>query len=391
MATILFVALRGLYVSEHEGAVPPVVVYDRRRVIEVSPGERRIRAGTPLKEARLLLQGEGTWVEYEADRYLAARDRWMSRLLDHSEKIEACTPASAFVDLGGHPNPVEATSEVLRAVWRAAGLPVAGGLASARWLARLSARRCDEDALRLGLCPIEPVSDAAGWLSGQSVHRLTPADSVTRTRLERLGACTIGDVQRLGAGVLARQFGADGARLELAARGALPDPVIGDWPAGSHLHAIDLEGCDDELRLGMALRELAARGVARLIAEDRQPSRAVLRLTPEEGEALIAERAIKQTMTEASTLATLLRQMRQGLSVAGRLRRATLQLSGLREARPRQRALWTGGDRGAELPGAVLTRLRTAYGERSVALARDLPVARARLVLRAWEAVYGRA
>lgn len=103
--------------------------------------------------------------------------------------------------------------ELSATMLREVGLPLSGGLANSRWLAKLAT-----DAAKPGFLEVPPGAEK-DFLARRNVRELSGIGEQNARALATLGAVTFGDVARLPSMLLRQRFGIFGQKLFLFASG----------------------------------------------------------------------------------------------------------------------------------------------------------------------------
>ena len=112
----------------------------------------------------------------------------------------------------------ELSAEILREV----GLPLSGGLANSRWLAKLAT-----DAAKPGFLEVTAGAEK-DFLAARSVRELSGIGENHARALAALGAFTFDDVARLSSMLLRQRFGIWGQKLWLFANGEWPEKLVAE-------------------------------------------------------------------------------------------------------------------------------------------------------------------
>lgn len=386
-----YIELAGMYLRELNLRDVPAVVHDRGVLLDVSAGAaaRGVLTGFSLAEAKAILRDKAVYAEYREDDFLAARDRWLGRILKYADAIEPASPSSAFVDLSGHPEPGEIAGMLLGDIYSAERLPIRCGLASAKWIARISAQRCDPVALGVGILPIEPVRDAKAWLAPQPVSVLEPLTEYQRRSLQRMGIKLVGELQALPDAVLAQQFKKNAALIRAVCEGRFPDPVCAAWPLESFVASVQMSGCESTLELDAALDEISLECARRLSASDKVAGAMHLYLAYESQRIEEFNRSFKRATQSRSELLGHLRQAVLGLRLDEPVESARVRLIDLARS-PRKQMTFAYSDR-RDVSGLepTLDRLKDAFGTGVVIKGSEVRLSREMRVLKAWKDAYG--
>lgn len=390
MYPILYLSLPGFYVTtaRASGENPEELVIHGGGLV-VDSDAKGIEPGVSLKEAKAMGRASCRFLPYRPDDFVEAQERWLTLSLDATHAIEPEEQHSTYLDLNGHPQPVDVATSLIAGLCRM-GYRVRAGMAGSKWLARLAAQDCDERAVALGVPPFEPVTDAASFLAPLPTRLLTPVDPSTRERLEFLGYRRIGQVADAPPAALASQFGAQGVLIRQSARGLLGERVIPRFPP-------DSVGVSQRFPGGMeSMTQIdeAIRGIARLLSGEllqRDLCGCQLIVTVEEECSAFTTIGVlgKPTQSELAISLAIARHLK------GKMKRAVW---GLRVTMPRLRRVGVtqavlpsmrGGLERRVAADVALRMVRQSMGDESVRIAADLPVPRREQVLRIWKHATG--
>ena len=181
---------------------------------------RGVHPGMTLREAVALCPRLAV-LEQRPARLLRAAEQLVEAAATVSPLIEEVEPGIVFADLRGleslYPRPGEIEGALLAAA--PATLQPRVGVAGERFTTLVAARSAQPGtALRV------PLGESAAFLASRSAE-LLPLDTEMLRRLRLFGIHTIGEYAALPRHAVQAQFGADGRRAWLAARGQDPEPV----------------------------------------------------------------------------------------------------------------------------------------------------------------------
>lgn len=391
MRYIGYIELTGMYLRELDLRDTAAVVHRGATLLDVSAGAAAcgVSTGFSLAEAKAILRDRAVYVEYCEDDFLAARDVWLGYLLRYTDRIEPASPCSAFVDLSGHPEPLEIAGVMLGEIHDREQLPILCGIASAKWLAKLSAQPCDPVALSVGILPIEPVADPKGWLAPKGVDCLEPLSPGVLKALYRMGLQRIRDVQNLPDAALAQQFKKSAPLIRAVADGRYPDEVAGSWPPASFVSSLHLGGCESLLELDSALGQLAVECAYHLSSIDRVAGGVRLYVMFESHALAEQSRKLKRPTQSRSELLVCLRQMLLGVEMSEPIESLRVHLSDLTRSPRKQTKLEYSGERDRTMLDATLGRIQGAYGSGAVIKGTEIRHSREQRVLKAWKDAYG--
>lgn len=382
MYPFAYLNLDQFYIQSHS-TERAVVVHRDREVLDCNGRARArgVRPGSSLAEARATLRGEADFVRYVEGEYIEARDGWLDTCLLFSNGIEHESPASAWVDLSPHPDPGDTAARMASELWTRHGFPVSLGLAPAKWIAKIAARRCDPEAADLAI-----VRDALSYLTPLPTALLTPVPRAHRERLVFLGYRRIGDVRRAPLSALVEQFGNDGLLVHEAAHGRLCDRVRPNYPLDSVYESRRFEdGAADRLALEQALRAISAKLAADLQSMDRSATEFQLLFELESGRTLKRTRKLaRPTQSVQSALHAMFSQTEfDERVVAVRATAPQLKRSGARQLSIEQSVS------DSEAMDRAVHSLHAVYGEGSLQRASEVEAPRREKLLRAWKHATG--
>lgn len=385
------VELVGLYLRTLGLEDKAAVIYSGDRVLEVSDEARWQKVSTRIsfKEAKLILQERGVYVEFEEEAFKEAAEKWLTLLLKFSTTIQPISPASAFVDLSAHPQPDDIAAQMLHELYQQERLPIRAGIAPARWLAVLAKRYCEPDALKVGLLPVEPVRCPKEWLAPMRVGVLTPLPIQTRNRLVQLGLQFVREVQRMPDAALSQQFKKQAPLVRAVSEGRLTDCVTADWPKDSLAEELTLERCESSLELEHAILQLSLKAAKKLCDLDKVASRLDLYVQVESEQIFTGFRALKHPLQSTTELRGHLLQILQSFDLQEPVVRLRLFMSELKNSTRRQTSLAFTNERDPSLVESTLSRIKNAYGQASVIQGSQIQHSREQLVLKAWREAYG--
>jgi DNA polymerase-4 len=119
-------------------------------------------------------------------------------------------------------NGAELWHELSAAILREVGLPLSGGLADSRWLAKLAT-----DAAKPGFLEVAAGAEK-DFLAARSVRELSGIGENHANALAAFGAFSFGDVARLSSMLLRQRFGIWGQKLWLFANGEWPEKLVAE-------------------------------------------------------------------------------------------------------------------------------------------------------------------
>jgi DNA polymerase-4 len=214
----------------------PVVVAWRgeRSVVCAASYEARrfgVRSAMPAVRAERLCP-QAVFVPPDFTRYRAVSRAVRDILLRHTALVEPLSLDEAYLDVtenrSGLPTATRVAQTIRAQVREELRLTASAGVAPNKFLAKIASDWRKPD----GLFVIQP-TDIESFLPPLPVGRLPGVGKVMNQKLERLGARTVGELQRLDAPELERRFGRYGIRLYELARGIDHSPVLPDRPTQS--------------------------------------------------------------------------------------------------------------------------------------------------------------
>lgn len=398
MQSILYLALEGFYVSVLKAAdaelrEKALVVHDMGVIIDSCDlaKEKKVHPGIPLSEAKSILREGGIYFPVEPDRYLKARNDWLKKCLIASHVIEPESHSSAWIDLSGHPDPLDvATSLFAQLVLN--GYMFSAGVATSKWVAKLSAQKIDVDAARLGIPQIEPVVNPKQYLSVLPTQMLFPVSSQARDRLVFLGYRRIGKVLLAPISALKDQFGKETQLILQAAVGGPFEDVRAEYPPHSHSHQLQFESrVESRLELEAACEQIANQLSSQLCQLDRLAGHFMMSIDFEDGAVGTFAKALVKPIQAATPFRALLIAALDQIDVQAPVAGIRILLSNLKSAERHQRSLdHRMSKRDTEvLLQPVRSRLKTSFGSDSLQLASEMQVPRRIRLLRFWKHATG--
>ncbi len=214
----------------------PVVVAWRgpRSVVCAASYEARrfgVRSAMPAVRAERLCP-EAVFVPPDFTRYRAVSQQVRAIFARHAARIEPLSLDEAYLDvsdnLSGLPSATAVATAIRAQIRDETGLTASAGVAPNKFLAKIASDWRKPD----GLFVIRP-RDVAAFLPPLPVTVIPGVGKVMAARLAALGITQVGDLERIGAAELERQFGRWGVRLHELSRGIDERPVDGDQPTRS--------------------------------------------------------------------------------------------------------------------------------------------------------------
>jgi DNA polymerase-4 len=209
-------------------------------------------------------------------RYREVSRRLVARLREGFSRLEVSGLGSAYISLPGAGAELDGRfAAVVAQVREELELPLRGGVATGKFVARLAAARAGEgELLRV------PSGAEADFLAPLSVAELEGVGQKTAAILAEHGALRIGDLVRLGRDRLEALLGNHGRRIHALAAGRDEAPVR----AAAHSRSVSRESrvspeaATDLAQLEEVVRDLARRLEEELRAQRIAAARVVLKL-----------------------------------------------------------------------------------------------------------------
>jgi DNA polymerase-4 len=348
-AAILHVDLDAFYASvevllDPQLAGRPVIVggLGNRGVVAAASYEARafgVHSAMPMGRARRACP-DGVFLPPRFDRYEEKSREVMAILRSITPLVEQLSIDEAFVDAYGVRRTLGAGRDVavhIRTRIRAeAGLAASVGVATTKFLAKVASDMAKPD----GLLVIEPGRELA-FLHPLPVSRLWGVGPATQTKLERIGARTVGDVAALPESALVAAVGAaHGRHLHALAhnrdeRAVTPEREVKSIGA-EETFPRDLHERD---ALHRELVRLADKTTARLRHSDRVARTITLKIRFADFETITRSRTLPEpTATESEIVATA-RELLAPVDVSLGIRLLGISASQLTEPQPTQGVL----------------------------------------------------
>lgn len=329
---------------------PPLLVVRDGRLWDGCPRvwNQGARVGMPRRQALRQVPGAAVALYGEVDYTPLARALW-DRLAGFSGWVEPVSEHQAFVDLSGPSGqpPRQELASLVRAaaaaVAAAAGVPPAelfplAGLGTNKLVARAAALTAGP-----GRPAVVPRGEEAAFLAPLPVEALWRAPGELRERIARLGLRRIGDLARVPAAELRRQFGPWGEALARWSRGEDPEPVAAAWPPRTIRRRIAFPEGAAPAALAAAPAALARELAAELAARAEVARAVALEVEWEEGADRAEQRLPRRAWFAASLelpLQVLLRQLLARGPRGSRVLALTASAGDLLPAGHRQLDLW---------------------------------------------------
>ncbi|MCI1895340.1 MAG: DNA polymerase IV [Ancrocorticia sp.] len=206
---------------------PVAVGGQERGVVAAASYEARsfgVNSAMPVGQAYRLCP-QLVMVAPRHDRYSSVSQHIMSILGDFTPLVEQISVDEAFLDVTGarllFGNPVAIGQRIRARIRAEAGVPASVGIAATKHVAKIASAHAKPDGLLL-----VPKDATLAFLHPLPVGALWGVGEKTRTRLERAGVTTVGDMVDLGQARLVRLLGqANGTRLYELGMGRDPRAV----------------------------------------------------------------------------------------------------------------------------------------------------------------------
>ena len=343
--------------------------------------KRGVVPGMALTQARTILREDGVFRALGAEEGEAEQKRWLEFCTKFTGVIEPEDRHSAYLDLSAHPKPFDVAQRFLERLVRLTGCEARFGVGASKWLARLST---DADGERL--TPL----DAEG-LADFSVLKLSPIVPEHRERLRFLGYHSAGLVADLPMSILRGQFGDEGLRIQLAAKGSWKDPVQALYPPDTLNERLIFDGvCDDALMLDQALVSIARRIGRRLLKKEQQATEAHLTLELEDGTVRPLSRRFNKPLRCPRTSMAALRLL-FGTGIGAPIAAIGVRLPHLERVRCTQQSLMGTLSKveASHRAESALHQIRSVFGEASIQVAGQVALPRRVRVLQEWKNATG--
>ena len=205
---------------------PLIVAGGRRQAGIVLSASRRakefgIKSGMAVFAARRLC-AELVVCPARPDAYRQISARMFARLNYFSPLVVPVSIDEGFLDLSAEVDGAELWRELSATILREVGLPLSGGLANSRWLAKLAT-----DAAKPGFVEVSAGTEK-DFLAARDLRELSGIGESRAQALAALGARTFGDVAALSSMLLKDRFGIWGQKLFLFASGQWPEKLVAE-------------------------------------------------------------------------------------------------------------------------------------------------------------------
>ena len=382
--TVLYCRLPYFYVNLLDLSEDrPCAVIRDATVLDSNPRamKRGVVPGMGLTQARTILREEGVFRVLRPEEGVEEQKNWLELATQFTGVIEPEDKHSAYLDLSAHPRPFDVAQRFLERLTRRTGSEARFGVGAAKWLARLSA---DLDGERL--IPLDGVA-----LSDISILKLPPVSPEHRERLRFLGYHSIGLVADLPMSTLRSQFGDEGLRIQLAAKGAWKDPVQALYPPDTFNERLILEGaCEDALVIDQAMISVAQRIGRRLLKAEQQATEVHLTLECEDGSLKTFTRRFNKPVRCPRTAISALRLL-FGKGIESSIVSIGVRLPHLEKVRATQQNLMgvLSQSETSDRAESALRQVRSVFGDSSIQVAGKIAQARRIRVLQEWKNATG--
>ena len=255
-----------------------------------------VRVGQSASSARALCSSLVV-LPYDRAGYETAMQSVWNALAIESSVVEPTSPEIVFSELTGR-DIIERVQNLSQNFSNSLRIPVQVGLAKSKFVAYQAALRSRETELVV----VTPGTEAL-FLSAVPLHYAPQINPKLRLRLNRLGLHNFGDLSKLPARELQRQFRQDGLRLHRLARGEDGDRIQALWPPRSLCHSISFEDeVHDERTVHHALK-LCAEEIACALIKNREYARSMeLFVSLADGSQLQADAKLIMPLDDAAAL-----------------------------------------------------------------------------------------
>jgi DNA polymerase-4 len=251
-----------------------------RGVVSAASYEARaygVRSAMPISRAARLCP-HAVFLPVDLEKYRAVSAQIMGILADFSPLVEPVSVDEAFIDLTGTERlfgrALDTVRRIKRRIHDETGLTASAGLAANKFVAKVASDLRKPD----GLVVVE-AGEETRFLAPLPVERIWGVGKVMARELRALGIGTVGQLQAVPHGVLARRFGRHGEGLHALAFGRDERPVEPFAPPQS-MGAETTFGtdCGDPGRLRTTLRAQAERVAHELRSEGLAAAGVTLKL-----------------------------------------------------------------------------------------------------------------
>jgi len=156
------------------------------------------------------------------DAYKIISARMFAAMNRFSPLVVPVSIDEGFLDLSAEADGAARWRELSATILREVGLPLSGGLANSRWLAKLAT-----DAAKPGFLEVSAGTEK-DFLAARDLRELSGIGESRAQALAALGARTFGDVAALPSMLLKDRFGIWGQKLFLFASGQWPEKLVAE-------------------------------------------------------------------------------------------------------------------------------------------------------------------
>lgn len=364
-----------------------VVITDCDLVIDACQElrDRGIQPGLSVKAAKALVSN-ATFVKKADLDFDQDRQFWLNRLAMFSDDIESDQPHRAWVDLSKHPEPQEALKELIVQLSSDLGREnypgnIRFGVGRNRWISELSSQY-DFDS-RSYSAPDE-------YLRPVPITSLANLETYIQERLNFLGYHTCEEVQKVNLETLRKQFGNEALRISAAVRGHnLNDSSSGlrtNYPKHNFSAHFQFESpVSDWETLREGVRHCCSTLAFQLSKKHLIAHQVLIRVDLEDQPAVGLERYFNKPITTHLHLQRVLQLMLSDQNLK-EVQRIEVKLIDLKLRHERQQSI---EDNHRMVATQAIDQVRSAYGDRSVILAKEVPTPWNDLFLRHWMHSYG--
>jgi len=351
------------------------------RLLDASASARRLGLlpGITLAEARSVARAAVRWgaapalLDYDPEDFEPYARKWLDACLAYTNTVEPVGQESAFLDLGTLPGAEEVADALTQDLYFAVGICPRVGIARTVLAARVAAE----------VCPGQPVFRDGEFLAPLTVDCLWQVRPEHRVRLAFLGFRTVGDVAALPTETLVRQFGREGVRISLLARGRDSTRVRALYPLDEVYARVAFPQparLDQELEVGV--HRLARRLSEMLRARDSQARAVVLSVEFDGFRVVQGRRTFTRPLQSAGSLMSALRLTLRQVVIKEEVFALAARLPEIEPVSTSQlRLSLTEGAEG-EMPASVEDQLRCRFGRSALRRASEVPASRRERFLR---------
>ena len=180
-----------------------------------------VKSGMAVFAARQLCPGLVV-CPARVDEYKIISARMFAAMNRFSPLVVPVSIDEGFLDLSAEADGAARWRELSATILREVGLPLSGGLANSRWLAKLAT-----DAAKPGFLEVSAGTEK-DFLAARDLRELSSIGESRAQALAALGARTFGDVAALPSMLLKDRFGIWGQKLFLFASGQWPEKLVAE-------------------------------------------------------------------------------------------------------------------------------------------------------------------